>query len=92
MAQARRTAPLLAVRFAAKEAILKALGTGLAEGIRWHDIVTRSSGDGGDLSVELQGRAEAIARERAGGRAVTAHLAVSRSRTHAVASAILEAP
>ena len=57
VAQARRTAPLLAVRFAAKEAILKALGTGLAEGIRWHDIVTRSSGDGGDLSVELLGRA-----------------------------------
>lgn len=35
---ARDPARLLAKRFAAKEACLKALGTGLAKGISWHDI------------------------------------------------------
>lgn len=30
--------PFLATRFAAKEAFFKALGTGLAGGVRWHDF------------------------------------------------------
>ena len=29
----------LATRFAAKEAFFKALGTGVSEGVRWHDFV-----------------------------------------------------
>lgn len=32
-------ASFLAKAFAAKEAVLKALGTGLSQGIRWHDVV-----------------------------------------------------
>ena len=36
----------LAGRFAAKEAFLKALGTGLAEGLSWHDV--RLSGGQGE--------------------------------------------
>lgn len=35
---AREPARLLAKRFAAKEACLKALGTGLAQGMSWQDI------------------------------------------------------
>jgi holo-[acyl-carrier protein] synthase len=30
--------PFISARFAAKEAFLKALGTGLARGISWHDM------------------------------------------------------
>ncbi|OPL19663.1 MAG: hypothetical protein AVO35_01440 [Candidatus Aegiribacteria sp. MLS_C] len=36
---------LLAVRFAAKEAFFKALGTGLAGGVRWHDFSLPSCDD-----------------------------------------------
>ena len=43
-------------RFAAKEAVLKALGTGLSAGIRWHDIeVIRT--DSGAPSIQLYGKA-----------------------------------
>lgn len=91
LATARRPAALLAVRFAAKEAVLKALGTGLAQGVGWLDIRTAPGERPGSLEVELRGRAAELARERAGGRGVTAWLAVSRSRRHAVASVVLEA-
>jgi holo-[acyl-carrier protein] synthase len=37
----RYAAELFAARFAAKEAVLKALGTGLAKGMTWHDIEVR---------------------------------------------------
>ena len=33
-----RSAERFAARFAAKEAVLKALGTGLSQGMRWHDV------------------------------------------------------
>lgn len=52
----------LAVRFAAKEAVLKALGTGWAGGIAWTDVeVTRS--DAGRPGVRLHGLAAAKAGE-----------------------------
>jgi holo-[acyl-carrier protein] synthase len=44
-------------RFAAKEAVLKALGTGLSEGITWHDIEVRNEENGQPqihLSAALQ--------------------------------------
>jgi holo-[acyl-carrier protein] synthase len=34
----RQPGPRYAARFAAKEAVLKALGTGLARGMRWQDV------------------------------------------------------
>lgn len=53
----------IAARFAAKEAVLKALGTGLRDGIDWKDItVTRD--DLGAPGVVLEGRAAEIAAER----------------------------
>ena len=50
-----------AARYAAKEAVLKALGTGLSGGIEWVDIgVIR---DDGPPMVELCGRAAEVAAE-----------------------------
>ncbi len=58
--QPRRRVEHYAARFAAKEAVMKALGTGLTQGIRWRDIeVTRSSA--GAPGVRLSGRAAEIA-------------------------------
>lgn len=81
-----RPAEHMAARFAAKEAVLKAFGTGLAEGIRWTDVeIVRDSR--GRPAVELHGRAARLAAKQ-GLRAVevslshTAHLAVA----HAVAT------
>jgi holo-[acyl-carrier protein] synthase len=59
----RREAEHLAARFAAKEAVLKALGTGWTEGIAWTDVeVTRDGA--GRPGVRLHGRAAELARER----------------------------
>jgi holo-[acyl-carrier protein] synthase len=48
-----------AVRYAAKEAVLKALGTGLASGIEWVEIGI--SRDDGPPMVELTGKAAEFA-------------------------------
>jgi holo-[acyl-carrier protein] synthase len=51
----RNPAPHLAGRFAAKEAAMKALGTGLSQGVLWKDIeVVRG---GGPPRLELRGGA-----------------------------------
>ena len=75
----------LAVRFAAKEAVMKALGTGI-RGVRWRDIeVVRQRGRA--PSIQLHGTAAARA-ERIG----LEHLAVSLSHSDefAVASVVGE--
>src|SRR5437867_8820024 len=52
-----------AARFAAKEAAMKALGTGWAEGVGWRDFeVVRARG--GPPRLVLHGRAAALARPR----------------------------
>jgi holo-[acyl-carrier protein] synthase len=55
----RDPAPGLAARFAAKEAVMKALGSGLAD-VGFTDIEVRT-GDDGAPSLELHGRAAARA-------------------------------
>jgi holo-[acyl-carrier protein] synthase len=55
--QHRDPIPRYAGRFAAKEAIAKALGKGFREGIGWHDIEIMNNADGMpyvNLSSELQ--------------------------------------
>ncbi len=53
----------LAARFAAKEAVLKALGTGWKDGIAWTDVeVVRAPS--GEPGVRLTGRAAEVAAER----------------------------
>lgn len=71
---------------------MKALGTGWARGVRWVDIETvetRSASDplGVTLGVTLHGRTAELAGELGGRRT---HLAVSRTRSHAVAVVLLD--
>lgn len=83
--QARRDpVPHVAARFAAKEAVLKALGTGWAHGIKWTDVeVIR--GESGPPTISLHGEAQRLA--GANGRW---HLSLTHDRGAAVAVAILE--
>lgn len=76
----------LAGRVAAKEALFKALGTGLAEGISWQDVEIRPDGRGSPCA-RLAGVARARA-EAVGADAV--HVSISHARGQAVAVAILE--
>jgi holo-[acyl-carrier protein] synthase len=87
--RARRPASHLAVRFAAKEAVMKAVGTGWARGVRWVDIETvpESRELSERLALRLHGRVGEIATRRGSERL---HLAVSRTRTHALALVLLE--
>jgi len=76
-----------AARFAAKEAVMKALGTGWAEGIGWRDIEVQRDESGKPL-LELTGRARECF-VALGAR--TAHLSLSHTRGLAIAQVILEA-
>src|SRR5215510_10638944 len=75
-----------AARFAAKEAAMKALGTGWSEGVGWHDIeVLRSPA--GVPSLQFRGRALERLNELGASRA---HLSLTHSRDFAFAQVILE--
>jgi holo-[acyl-carrier protein] synthase len=76
----------LAARFAAKEAGMKAIGTGLRHGITWHDVeVVRIPGQRPIL--KFHGRAAEFA-ARLGCKRV--HLSLSHTAEHAIAYVILE--
>jgi len=79
-------APQVASRFAAKEAVLKALGTGLARGIRWQDVEVRREGQG-PPRIRLSARAAELAAELQVDRI---HLSLSHDHGAAVAMVILE--
>jgi holo-[acyl-carrier protein] synthase len=79
----RVPAPRLAARFAAKEAVMKALGVGLWK-FAFHDVeVVR--GDGGEPGLALRGRAAALAAERG---AVGWHLSLTHTDSMAMAVAV----
>jgi holo-[acyl-carrier protein] synthase len=59
----RRRDEHLAARFAAKEAVLKALGTGWRSGIAWTDVEVASLPSGAP-EIRLRGRAAEIAAEQ----------------------------
>lgn len=61
MAGSRRCHEHLAARFAAKEAAMKALGTGLAGGITWLDFEVVNA-DSGAPSLVVRGRAAELAK------------------------------
>ncbi len=58
-----RAAEHYAARFAAKEAFLKALGTGLSKGIRWREMAVLTEA-GGKPALRLSGRAQEVARDK----------------------------
>ncbi len=85
IAYCRGRAPNLAGRFAAKEATMKALGTGV-RGVSWKDIeVVRA--ESGAPSVKLHGRAEKRA-ERLQVSEIS--LSISHSRDYAVAFVVAQ--
>ena len=57
------TAQHAAARFAAKEAVLKAFGTGLSEGLRWTDVEV-SNDSAGRPAVRLHGAAHVLVARR----------------------------
>jgi holo-[acyl-carrier protein] synthase len=75
-----------AARFAAKEAALKAIGTGLRYGISWNDVeVTRIPGGRPTISFHR------LAADFAGKLGMKrAHLSLSHTKEHAIAYVILE--
>ena len=73
-------------RWAAKEAVLKALGTGWRRGISWRDIEILNDRHGAPI-VKLHGGAYDVAGS-AGIRQI--HLSISHCRSHAVAYVIAE--
>jgi holo-[acyl-carrier protein] synthase len=81
-------APYLAVRFAAKEAFLKALGLGLRRGITWHDVEVVKD-ELGCPSLSLKGKAAEICRQRA---LRGVHLSYSHDGQYGVATVVLEKP
>ena len=83
LAYARGRAPQLATRYAAKEAVMKLLGTGI-RGVRWRDIeVVRHPGMAPHIKLHntAQARADLIG-------LTDIALSLSHSKEYAVASAI----
>ncbi|MBT4226004.1 MAG: holo-ACP synthase [Verrucomicrobia bacterium] len=79
-------APFLAARFAAKEAISKAFGTGICAKLGWHDMEVAKH-DSGDPYVVMHGKGLDLLRERGGD---LVHLSISHTAAHATGMAILE--
>jgi holo-[acyl-carrier protein] synthase len=73
-------------RFAVKEAVSKAFGTGVGPSLGWLDIeVVRDAGTGAP-SVRMRGRARAFAKARGVSRVL---VSLSHTRQYAVAQALL---
>lgn len=84
--QMKNPASHFAARFAAKEAFLKALGTGLRDGLSWQQVVVVRD-QLGCPTLQLSGRAAEMLAER--GVSAT-HLSYSHDGDYAVATVILE--
>lgn len=78
-----KTMSSLALRFAAKEAFSKALGSGLADGLKWTDVEVRNDARGAP-SLRLYGRAK----EKTAGCQV--HLTLSDTDDTALAFVVIE--
>ena len=82
----KNSAPFLAVRFAAKEAVSKAFGTGIGAALGWQDIEIRRR-ESGEPFVVLHGRGQELFEARG---AKKLHITLSHTENYATAAAILE--
>ena len=71
-------------RWAAKEAVLKAIGTGWARGISWQDIEVRND-ISGKPTIALAGGARRVCEELG---IAEMHISISHCRSHATAYAL----
>ncbi|MBI5687184.1 MAG: holo-ACP synthase [Verrucomicrobia bacterium] len=76
----------LAARFAAKEAISKAFGTGIGEHLGWKDMEIRRR-DSGEPYVVMHGKGLDLMESRG---ATAIHVSLSHTDGYAAASAVLE--
>jgi holo-[acyl-carrier protein] synthase len=82
----KKPGPFLAARFAAKEAVSKAFGTGIGAQLGWQDIeVCRK--ESGEPFLVLHGNGERLLKER-NARAVL--ISLSHTQNYAAAAAVLE--
>lgn len=77
--------PHFAARFAAKEAGMKALGTGLGLGVKWRELEVRRE-QGQAPTLELHGRTRELGLARGGHRML---LALTHDGDYALAQALL---
>lgn len=82
----RDPAPHYAVRFAAKEALFKALGTGWAKGVTWLDVEVLREGQDAPMLV-LHGEALRLSAAKGANKI---HLSLSHTDQWAIAMIILE--
>jgi holo-[acyl-carrier protein] synthase len=83
----RQPAPFLAARFAAKEAVSKAFGTGIGAQLGWQDIEIRRK-ETGEPYVLLHGKGQELFATRS---AKSLLVSLSHTENYAAATAILEA-
>lgn len=76
-----------AARFAAKEAVVKSLGTGFSGGIKWTDVEVVNPHGGGRPLVKLHSKALEALKKNQGS---VVHLSISHSVRYAVAHAVCE--
>ncbi len=76
----------LAARFAAKESVSKAFGTGIGKSMGWKDIDVRRK-DTGEPFVVLEGGAKKLAEER---RVSKVSISLSHTEHHAMAMIVVE--
>ena len=77
----------LAARFAAKEAVSKAFGTGIGKSMGWKDIDVRRK-ESGEPYVVLDGGAKKLAEER---KVTKVSITLSHTDNHAMAVIVVEA-
>src|SRR5437868_9771438 len=82
----RNPAAFIAARFAAKEAVSKAFGTGIGPSLGWHDIEVRHKESGAPY-VAMHGKGEELFLRV---NANVIHLSLTHTATNAAAVAVLE--
>lgn len=82
----KNPAPFLAVRFAAKEAISKAFGTGIGAQLGWQDMEIRRK-ESGEPYVVLHGKGVELFGARG---AKKIHISLTHTENYAAATAVLE--